>query len=202
MEMASSESKTKTPAAPERPREVPLESRKPVRWAWFYKQSVRGEVEVNAIVISILLVALVVGTYLLSLNNGFVSLDDARYVSANAHVVKGLAWEGIRWACSTVEGGLWHPLTWLSLMLDAQLFGSRAGGYHLTSMLFHAANTVLLFVVLRRMTGAACRSAFVAVLFALHPIHVESVAWVSERKDVLFAFFGFLTLLAYATYVE
>ena len=124
------------------------------------------------------------------------------YVSANPHVLAGLGWQGAEWAATAFKGGSWHPLTWLSLMLDAQIFGLRPGGYHLTNLLLHAASTVLLFLLLRRTAGATWRSALVAALFALHPLHVESVAWVAERKDVLSTFFEILALWAYALYAE
>ncbi len=132
----------------------------------------------------------------------FVNFDDPAYVSANAHVQAGLTWENIRWASTTLYFGLWHPLTWVSHMLDCQLFGLRSGGHHLTSLLLHAANAVLLFVVFHSMTGALWRPALVATLFGLHPLHVESVAWVAERKDVLSTFFVLLTLWAYGRYAE
>ena len=133
---------------------------------------------------------------------GFVNYDDSDYVSENAHVQSGLKWENVVWAFTTGHASNWHPLTWLSHMLDAQLFGLQAGPQHLVSVGCHLANTLLLFLLLRRMTGALWRSAFVAALFALHPLHVESVAWVSERKDVLSAFFFLLTVGAYARYTE
>ena len=113
-----------------------------------------------------------------------------------------MKWGSVVWAFTNLEAGFWHPLTWLSIMLDCQLFGFRAGGHHLTSLLLHAANTVLLFVVFRRMTATTWRSAFVAALFALHPLHVEPVAWAASRKDVLSTFFGLLTLWAYVRYTE
>jgi tetratricopeptide (TPR) repeat protein len=131
---------------------------------------------------------------------GFVRFDDPLYV--NPIVQRGLTVENIRWAFHSLTAGFWHPITWLSLMLDAGLFGPWPGGYHATNLLLHLLNSTLLFVVLRRMTGADWRSAFVAGLFAVHPLHVESVAWIAERKDVLSAFFLLLTLLAYARYVE
>jgi tetratricopeptide (TPR) repeat protein len=131
---------------------------------------------------------------------GFVNFDDSDYVTANPHVLGGLTWESIGWALTNLDVGLWHPLTWISHMLDCQWFGLRPGWHHLTSVLLHAANTVLLFLVLRGMTGALWRSALVAALFALHPLHVESVAWVAERKDVLSTFFVLLTLWAYHRY--
>jgi len=132
----------------------------------------------------------------------FQVLDDDSYVLQNAVVTAGLTGSGIVWAFTTGAIANWHPLTWLSHMLDCQLFGVNAGPQHLVNVLFHTLNTVLLFLVLRRMTGAMWRSAFVAGLFALHPIHVESVAWISERKDVLSTFFWMLTMGGYVLYVE
>ena len=117
----------------------------------------------------------------------FTNYDDNVYVTANPRVRSGLTLRGLAWALRTGYAGNWHPLTWLSHMLDCQLFGLNAGAHHLVNVLFHVANTLLLFRVLRRMTGALWRSALVAALFALHPLHVESVAWVAERKDVLSA---------------
>ena len=133
---------------------------------------------------------------------GFVNYDDSDYVTENAHVQSGLTWANVVWAFTTGHASNWHPLTWLSHMLDCQLFGARAGPQHLVSVGFHIANALLLLLLLRRMTGALWRSALVAALFALHPLHVESVAWASERKDVLSAFFFLLTLGAYVRYVE
>jgi protein O-mannosyl-transferase len=154
------------------------------------------------VLISAGLALLVVGVFLPSTRNESVNLDDALYVFSNPHVLGGIAWENIRWAFVTLDGGFWHPLTWLSLMLDCELFGVRADGLHLTSLLLHAANTVLLFLALARMTAAIWRSAIVAALFAIHPLHVETVAWISDRKDVLSSFFWMMTLLAYARYAE
>jgi tetratricopeptide (TPR) repeat protein len=134
--------------------------------------------------------------------HGYVNYDDSDYVSGNAHVQGGLAWENIVWAFRTGHASNWHPLTWLSHMLDCQLFGNRVGVFHVENVLFHAANALLLFLLLRRMTGALWRSAFVAALFALHPLHVESVAWISERKDMLSTLFFLLTLWAYCRYAE
>ena len=134
----------------------------------------------------------------------FVNYDDNRYVTANAHVKQGLTWGNLVWSFQARDASFqyWHPVTWISHLLDVQLFGLNAGRHHLVSLLFHTANATLLFLLLQRLTGAAWRSAFVAALFALHPLHVQSVAWVAERKDVLSAFFFFLTLLAYARYAE
>jgi len=126
--------------------------------------------------------------------------DDPDYVQ-NSHVQAGLTLDGVKWAFTSFYASNWHPLTWLSHMLDASLFGPDAGAQHCVNVLFHAANAVLLFLLLFRMTNKLWPAAFVAALFAWHPLHVESVAWVSERKDVLSTFFGLLTLLAYFRYV-
>jgi tetratricopeptide (TPR) repeat protein len=134
--------------------------------------------------------------------HGFVSVDDHIYVTDNAHVLAGLTWSGVAWAFTTSYANFWHPLTWLSLMLDVQLFGVNPGAMHVTNVLLHLANTLVWFVVLSRMTGAPGLSAFVAGLFAVHPLHVESVAWVSERKDVLSTFFMMLALWCYAVYTD
>ncbi len=132
----------------------------------------------------------------------FINFDDNEYVSENPVVQAGLTWHGLRWAFQGVHVGNWHPASWLSHMLDCQLFGLNAGGHHLVNVLFHIANTLLLFAFLRSATGLEWRSAFVAALFAWHPLHVESVAWISERKDVLSTFFWLLTILAYARYAR
>ncbi|MDA8242330.1 MAG: tetratricopeptide repeat protein [Nitrospiraceae bacterium] len=148
---------------------------------------------------------LVVATFLIFAKVGghdFISYDDNLYVTDNQMVQGGLSWSGFVWAFTTVHSANWHPITWLSHMLDMQLFGLRPGAHHLVNVLFHSLNTVLLFLILARITGAIWRSAFVAALFAVHPLHVESVAWVSERKDVLSTFFGFLTIWVYVRYTE
>jgi protein O-mannosyl-transferase len=132
----------------------------------------------------------------------FIDIDDTEYVTQNSHLQNGITMEGIRWAFTTRHASNWHPLTWLSHMLDVQLFGFNARGHHLTNLFFHIANSLLIFLVFHRMTKAIWQSAFVAALFALHPLHVESVAWVAERKDVLSTFFWMLTLGAYLCYAE
>ena len=132
----------------------------------------------------------------------FLYLDDADYVTGNAQVQHGLSLESLAWALTHSHSANWHPLTWISHMLDCQLWGLNPGGHHLTNLLFHVLNATLLFLVLKAMTGARWRSAVVAALFAWHPLHVESVAWVAERKDVLSAFFWLLTLAAYWQYVR
>lgn len=132
----------------------------------------------------------------------FINYDDPRYVTTNAHVLGGLTWENFRWAFQAGYASNWHPLTWISLMLKVQLFGAGAAGFHAMNLFLHAANTVLLFFALRQLSGAFWRSAFVAALFALHPLHVESVAWISELKDVLSTFFTMWMLIAYNGYVK
>jgi len=135
-------------------------------------------------------------------SSGFILFDDDDYVTENAHVQKGMSGESIAWAFTSTDAANWHPLTWLSHMLDVQLFGLDAGKHHLTSLLLHAVNALLLFLLLFRMTGALWRSAFVAALFALHPLHVESVAWIAERKDVLSTLFWLLTLGVWLGYAK
>jgi tetratricopeptide (TPR) repeat protein len=136
------------------------------------------------------------------LRHGFVAYDDDQYVTANLEVQHGLTPENIRWAFTSEVDANWHPLTMLSHMLDCQLYGLRPWGHHLTSLLLHALNTVLVFLLLHRLTGFKWRSAMVAALFGWHPLHVESVAWVAERKDVLSTCFGLLTLLLYSAYAQ
>ena len=134
---------------------------------------------------------------------GFINFDDPLYITANMQVRNGLTWNGTLWAFTDIKStGNWYPLTWLSLMLDCELFESRPQAFHITNLLLHLANTLLLFMVLKRLTGALWLSGFVAALFALHPLHVESVAWISGRKDVLSTFFWFLTMWAYVSYVR
>ena len=152
--------------------------------------------------VALLLAIATFAAYARVLRNEFVYLDDRTYVTENAAIQEGLTWNGVVWAFSTTRGANWHPLTWVSHMLDCDLFGLNPTGHHLTSVLLHVLNVILLFHVLRRMTGAIRPSAFVAAAFALHPAHVESVAWIAERKDVLSTFFGLLTAVAYIRYVE
>jgi tetratricopeptide (TPR) repeat protein len=135
-------------------------------------------------------------------SHGFIMFDDNQYVVENPQVKKGLSGETVAWAFTTTKTANWHPVTWLSHMLDVQLFGMDAGKHHLTSLLLHCVNAVLLLLLLFRMTGALWRSAFVAALFALHPLHVESVAWIAERKDVLSTLFWLLTLGAWLGFVR
>jgi tetratricopeptide (TPR) repeat protein len=136
------------------------------------------------------------------ISHQFINFDDDLYIRDNPMVNGGLTLKGIAWAFTTFHSAIWHPLTWLSHMVDSQLFGLNAGGHLFVNVLIHVSNTLLLFVFLKRVTGARWGSAIVAALFALHPLHVESVAWAAERKDTLSTFFGLLCLLAYARYAE
>jgi len=154
------------------------------------------------IMVCLFLVIATLAVYWQVRNHSFVNFDDGMYVTDNYHVRAGLSPESVKWALTETEAANWHPLTRLSHMLDVQLFGMNAGAHHMTSMFFHLANTLLLFFVFKRMTGCVWQSGIVAALFALHPLHVESVAWVSERKDVLSAFFWLLTMGGYVLYVE
>jgi tetratricopeptide (TPR) repeat protein len=135
-------------------------------------------------------------------SHGFINFDDHLYVSDNPMVKSGLSWEGVKWAFGFTGRAYWHPLTWLSHMLDCQLFGTDPGMHHLMNMLLHMANSLLLYAALRFMTGSFGSSAFVAFLFALHPVNVDSVAWLAERKNLLSATFSILTVLVYAFYAR
>jgi Flp pilus assembly protein TadD len=152
--------------------------------------------------ICLALAALTVIVFVQVLGFDYVNFDDPAYITDNPHVVEGLNASGVQWALTTGYQANWHPLTWLSLMLDTSLHGVNPRGYHLTNLLLHLLNTVLLFWVLRLMTGVVWRSAVVAALFAVHPLHVESVAWITERKDVLSMFWGLLAIWAYAAYAR
>ena len=156
----------------------------------------------QATLVCIILAAATLVSFWPVLHNGFINFDDPEYITENSHVLTGLTGENVRWAFKTGYAGNWHPLTWISHMLDVQWFGLNPAGHHFTSLVFHISNSILLFLVFRRMTRSTWRSAFVAGLFALHPLHVESVAWASERKDVLSAFFFMLTLWTYIRYSE
>jgi len=156
----------------------------------------------SEILVCLLLVLSILIVYWQVIDYEFVGFDDDLYVIENPHVKNGLTVSSIIWAFKSTSVGNWHPLTWLSHMLDVQLYGMNPGSHHMTSVLFHIVNSMLLFIVFKRMTGRVWQSGLVAVLFALHPLHVESVAWIAERKDVLSTFFWFLTMYAYAWYVE
>ncbi len=148
------------------------------------------------------LVVLVMAVFGQTLKHDFIFYDDGDYVTNNPIVQHGLTWEGVKWALTAVEPNMWNPLTWVSHMLDVSLFGLKPGLHHFMNVILHAANVVLLFIALRRMTGALWKPAIVAAIFAVHPLRAESVAWVSERKDVLSGLFFFLGLWAYARYAE
>jgi len=152
--------------------------------------------------VSLCLVAAIIVTYIPVIHSDFVGYDDELYVTKNKQVQEGFTSESLKWAFTTFHSANWHPLTWLSHMLDCDLYGLNPAGHHWTQVEFHIVNTVLLFFILFRMTGALFKSAFVAALFALHPLHVESVAWVSERKDLLSTFFGLMMIFAYHRYVK
>jgi protein O-mannosyl-transferase len=153
-------------------------------------------------IIALLLVVLAVLPYAQTFDHDFIDYDDTAFVTDNPEVRAGLSWQGIQWAITTFQAGNWLPLTWMSHMLDVSLFGMEPGWHHLVNVLLHACSTALLFLALFRMTGAVWQSAFVAALFGIHPLHVESVAWVAERKDVLSGFFFMLVLLSYERYVR
>src|SRR5436309_2616283 len=142
------------------------------------------------------------GIYAQVIGHHFISFDDPTYIQENPMVNRGVTLAGLAWAFTTFHEANWHPLTWISHMIDCQFFGMNAGGHLLVNALIHAANTLLLFWLLLRTTHARWPSALVAALFALHPLHVESVAWASERKDTLSTFFGLLSLIAYVRYAE
>jgi hypothetical protein len=168
--------------------------------SWLAELSVKDQRDIVCLLLalSILLVFLQVAYF------EFVNYDDPAYVCNNPHVAAGLTKANLAWAFTSLHGEIsyWHPLTWLSHQLDCQLFGLNPGAHHLINVLFHAANTLLIFVGLHRITGQLERSAVVAALFAFHPLHVESVAWIAERKDVLSAFFVLLTIGAYFRYAK
>jgi protein O-mannosyl-transferase len=156
----------------------------------------------RGIIVSLLLAAIVLTVYQPIADFDFIALDDNLYVLENRHLQEGITVKSLIWAMKTFEATNWHPLTWLSLMADYELFGLKAGGYHMTSLLLHILNAVLLFLILSRMTGDVVKCAVVAMLFAVHPMNIESVVWIAERKNLLSAFFWFLTILAYIRYTE
>jgi len=164
------------------------------------KTAPRRKIPAAPFFVCLLLVATTLAVYWPAIHCDFLNYDDPDYFTSNPRVLTGLTPGNVAWAFTSGYASNWHPLTWLSLMLDAELFGKGPAGPHLTNLLLHAVNTALLFLLLRRLTAATWRSALVAALFALHPLHVESVAWVTERKDVLSAFFGLLSLWAYAEF--
>src|SRR5512138_2554560 len=162
----------------------------------------RNRTASETLLVVLLLVSVIGAVFAGVAGHGFVYLDDDHYVFKNQRVRDGITRAGVAWAFGSMYLANWHPLTWISHMADVELFGLDAGKHHLVNVAFHAANAVLLFLFLLRATGFPWRSALVAALFALHPLHVESVAWVAERKDVLSTFFGFLAMLAYLRFAR
>ncbi len=171
---------------------------------WFGKtgEMTKGSFSRTDLLLAAALAVATLAVYGQVISHQFINLDDDIYIGENRMVIGGLTLKGIAWAFTTFYDSNWHPLTWLSHMVDSQIFGPNAGGHLLVNALIHVANTLLLFLFLKRVTGASWPSAIVAALFALHPLHVESVAWAIERKDTLSTFFGLLSLLAYAGYAE
>ena len=166
---------------------------------------VRGQPVKSRVTDPLVCIALVAATWAVfgqTLAHDFVNFDDHVYVYENPLIIRGLSTEGIIGAFTHTHARNWHPLTTVSHMLDCQLYGLSAGGHHLTNVILHTISVLLLFLVLKQMTGALWQSAFVAILFAIHPLHVESVVWIAERKDVLSAVFFMLTLGAYARYTR
>ena len=152
--------------------------------------------------IAVLLMLVTLSLYWPALSHEFINYDDPEYVTGNVHVKAGLTSDNMRWAFTSTLMGNWNPVTWISHMADSEIYGMDPRGHHLTNIVLHGFNTVLLFILLNTLTGALWRSAFAAAFFSFHPLRVESVAWVAERKDVLSAFFFMTTLLAYVSYVR
>ena len=155
-----------------------------------------------SVLIAMLLALLTALVYASSLKNGFVNYDDPDYVTNNPHILQGLSWHNVAWALTATEQANWHPLTWISHMADVQFFGLHPGGHHLVNLLLHMLNVVLLFLLLKCATRAVYRSAFVAALFAVCPLNVESIAWIAQRKSLLSTMFLLLALFAYGWYVR
>src|SRR5271169_833810 len=158
--------------------------------------------ETHIVTLCLLLVAATLAFYNPIIHNQFIDFDDSSYIVKNPQVQSGLTWDTVKWSFTTFRDGNWHPLTWLSHALDCQLFGLNPAGHHYTNLLLHAFNVVLLFLLLVRATGLRWASLFVAALFALHPVNVESVAWAAERKNLLSMLFLLLALHAYDRYVR
>src|SRR5579884_1604579 len=154
------------------------------------------------VVLCLGLLLITVLTYFPVTKNAFINFDDNQYIIANPQVTAGLSWETVKWAFTTFDAANWHPLTWLSHSIDYQLFGMNPAGHHFISVLFHALNALLLFLLLQTVTGCTWRSVFVALLFAVHPLNVESVAWAAERKTLLSTSFFLLATWAYVSYVR
>ncbi|HEY1784406.1 MAG TPA: hypothetical protein VGG30_02620, partial [Pirellulales bacterium] len=177
---------------------MPMRSKKPT----LQSPAARQDDTWQAAAVCGLLILAVMLVFGRSLWHGFSGYDDGIFVGDEPHVVAGLSWSGFVWAFTDGPLGEWYPLSMLSHMLDCQLYGMNPLGHHLTNLLLHAASSVVLFLTLRRMTGGLWPSALVAALFAIHPLHVESVVWIAERRDVLSGLFFMLTLAAYGEYVR
>jgi protein O-mannosyl-transferase len=156
----------------------------------------------SPVVLSLILFMLPLILYYSTLNSMFLNYDDPAYVTANTQVLKGLSWSNIRWALTATVEANWHPLTWISHMVDVQFFGSNASGHHIVNVLLHALNVVLLFWILWKSTTNIVRSAMVAAVFAVHPLNVECVAWVAERKSLLSMLLFLLSLVVYEWYTQ
>ena len=167
----------------------------------FIDKKIRHHIRPDVIICGFIVLATII-VYGQIRTHDFIGYDDDKYVTQNRFVSQGLSREGVIWAFSSTHASNWHPVTWLSHMLDVELFGMNAGAHHLTNLFFHILNSLLLFTVFRKMTARVWQSAIVALLFALHPLHVESVAWVAERKDVLSTFFWLLTIWSYARFAR
>ena len=152
------------------------------------------------VILCMVLVAVTLSVYVQTRNHDFLSYDDWKYVTENPHVAGGISGSNIAWAFTSVHASNWHPITWLSHMADVKLHGLNPGGHHLTNVVIHSLSSLILLLLLIRLTSALWKSFFVAALFALHPLHVESVAWIAERKDVISTFFCFITLFFYSEY--
>jgi Tfp pilus assembly protein PilF len=165
-------------------------------------KTIKNPLLLRSMLIYSIIILATLSVYLPVKDFGFINYDDNIYVYQNPRVLNGLTFKNILWSPTSIEASNWHPLTWISHMTDIQIFGLNAGGHHLTSVGFHLLNSILLMFWLNTMTGEFWKSSFVAALFALHPLHVESVAWIAERKDVLSTFFCFLSLLSYTRYCQ
>jgi len=165
------------------------------------RQTIQWLLRQNSVLYVVIFLSVLI-SYSGMLHNEFIGYDDDKYVTENVHAQQGISKDSILWAFSSLHASNWHPVTWLSHMLDVELYGMNSRGHHCTSLLLHMANSLLLFLVLKSMTGKAGQSCAVALLFAVHPLHVESVAWVAERKDVFSAFFWMLTMWSYLLHVR
>ena len=173
-----------------------------MRFAYWRTSALFQDVRNQKLLIALLLIVGTLAVYHTVGEHDFVNYDDTNYVTNNFRVQRGLSLENVKWAFTTTEASNWHPLTWLSHMMDCQLYGLNPAGHHLTNLAIHLLNVALLFWALQQMTGALWRSAFVAALFALHPLNIESVAWIAERKNVLSTTFWILTIWAYVKYTR